>query len=161
MSNITQLYNQVINDHRKYPRNLGLIEGYKTLKVKNPSCGDDVTVQLDIKDGIIKDVRHIGTGCVICCSSASVMSEVLKGKTVEEASSIIEDFYELIKGNMPKDEDRLEDAIVYVNIHNYPPRAKCATLAWRAADTLIHADEEGEENDWYKKRSWTNRRPRL
>ncbi len=147
MSNITQLYNQVINDHRKYPRNLGLIEGYKTLKVKNPSCGDDVTVQLDIKDGIIKDVRHIGTGCVICCSSASVMSEVLKGKTVEEASSIIEDFYELIKGNMPKDEDRLEDAIVYVNIHNYPPRAKCATLAWRAADTLIHADEEGEEND--------------
>ena len=147
MSNITQLYNQVINDHRKYPRNLGLIEGYKTLKVKNPSCGDDATVQLDIKDGIIKDVRHIGTGCVICCSSASVMSEVLKGKTVEEASSIIEDFYELIKGNMPKDEDRLEDAIVYVNIHNYPPRAKCATLAWRAADTLIHADEEGEEND--------------
>lgn len=147
MSNITQLYNQVINDHRKYPRNLGLIEGYKTLKVKNPSCGDDVTVQLDIKDGIIKDVRHIGTGCVICCSSASVMSEVLKGKTVEEASSIIEDFYELIKGNMPKDEDCLEDAIVYVNIHNYPPRAKCATLAWRAADTLIHADEEGEEND--------------
>lgn len=147
MSNITQLYNQVINDHRKYPRNLGLIEGYKTLKVKNPSCGDDVTVQLDIKDGIIKDVRHIGTGCVICCSSASVMSEVLKGKTVEEASSIIEDFYELIKGNMPKDEDRLEDAIVYVNIHNYPPRAKCATLAWRAADTLIHADEEGEGND--------------
>ena len=147
MSNITQLYNQVINDHRKYPRNLGLIEGYKTLKVKNPSCGDDVTVQLDIKDGIIKEVRHIGTGCVICCSSASVMSEVLKGKTVEEASSIIEDFYELIKGNMPKDEDRLEDAIVYVNIHNYPPRAKCATLAWRAADTLIHADEEGEEND--------------
>ena len=147
MSNITQLYNQVINDHRKYPRNLGLIEGYKTLKVKNPSCGDDVTVQLDIKDGIIKDVRHIGTGCVICCSSSSVMSEVLKGKTVEEASSIIEDFYELIKGNMPKDEDRLEDAIVYVNIHNYPPRAKCATLAWRAADTLIHADEEGEEND--------------
>lgn len=147
MSNITQLYNQVINDHRKYPRNLGLIEGYKTLKVKNPSCGDDVTVQLDIKDGIIKDVRHIGTGCVICCSSASVMSEVLKGKTVEEASSIIEDFYELIKGNMPKDEDRLEDAIVYVNIHNYPPRAKCATLAWRAADTLIHANEEGEEND--------------
>lgn len=147
MSNITELYNQVINDHRKYPRNLGLIEGYKTLKVKNPSCGDDVTVQLDIKDGIIKDVRHIGTGCVICCSSASVMSEVLKGKTIEEASSIIEDFYELIKGNMPKDEDRLEDAIVYVNIHNYPPRAKCATLAWRAADTLIHADEEGEEND--------------
>ena len=147
MNNLSNLYGQIISEHRKFPRNKGLIEGYKTLRLKNPSCGDDVTVQVDVKDGIIKDVRHIGTGCVICCSSASVMSEVLKGKTVEEASSIIEDFYELIKGNMPKDEDRLEDAIVYVNIHNYPPRAKCATLAWRAADTLIHADEEGEEND--------------
>ena len=145
MSNITQLYNQVINDHRKYPRNLGLIEGYNTLKVKNPSCGDDVTVQLDIKDGIIKDVRHIGTGCVICCSSASVMSEVLKGKTVEEASSIIEDFYELIKGNMPKDEDRLEDAIVYVNIHNYPPRAKCATLAWNALKKALENSNGSSE----------------
>ena len=62
-NNISDLYNQVINEHRKYPRNKGLIEGYKTLKVKNPSCGDDVTVQLDIKDGIIQDVRHIGTGC--------------------------------------------------------------------------------------------------
>lgn len=145
MADIKELYNQVINDHRKYPRNLGLIEGYKTLKVKNPSCGDDVTVQISIENGIIKDVRHIGTGCVICCSSASVMSEVLIGKTVEEASSIVEDFYELIKGNMPEDEDRLEDAIVYVNIHNFPPRAKCATLAWRAVDTLLHTDEDGED----------------
>ena len=116
------------------------------MKVKNPSCGDDVTVQLDIENGIIKDVRHIGTGCAICCSSASVMSETLKGKSVKVANEIIEDFYELIKGNYPDDEDRLGDAIVYVNIHNYPPRAKCATLAWRAAGAIIHG-EEGETVD--------------
>ena len=146
MAGITDLYNQVLKDHRNYPRNKGLIEGYKTLKVKNPSCGDDVTVQLSIENGIIKDVRHIGTGCAICCSSASVMSETLKGKTLEEANEIIEDFYELIKGNYPEDEDRLGDAIVYVNIHNYPPRAKCATLAWRAAGAIIHG-EEGETED--------------
>lgn len=146
MAGITDLYNQVLKDHRNYPRNKGLIEGYKTLKVKNPSCGDDVTVQLDIVDGIIKDVRHIGTGCAICCSSASVMSETLKGKNLEEANDIIEDFYELIKGNYPEDEDRLGDAIVYVNIHNYPPRAKCATLAWRAAGAIIHG-EEGDKED--------------
>ena len=146
MSGISDLYNQVLKDHRNYPRNKGLIEGYKTLKVKNPSCGDDVTVQLDIKDGIIQDVRHIGTGCAICCSSASVMSETLKGKNITEANEIIEDFYELIKGNMPEDEDRLEDAIVYVNIHNFPPRAKCATLAWRAAGALLLGDE-GERED--------------
>ena len=80
MAGISDLYNQVLKDHRNYPRNKGLIDGYKTLKVKNPSCGDDVTVQLSIENGIIKDVRHIGTGCAICCSSASVMSETLKGK---------------------------------------------------------------------------------
>ena len=94
MAGISDLYNQVLKDHRNYPRNKGLIEGYKTLKVKNPSCGDDVTVQLDIENGIIKDVRHIGTGCAICCSSASVMSETLKGKDIKVANEIIEDFYE-------------------------------------------------------------------
>ncbi len=146
MAGISDLYNQVLKDHRNYPRNKGLIDGYKTLKVKNPSCGDDVTVQLDIENGIIKDVRHIGTGCAICCSSASVMSETLKGKNITEANEIIEDFYELIKGNYPEDEDRLGDAIVYVNIHNYPPRAKCATLAWRAAGAII-CGEEGETED--------------
>ncbi|MBE6130898.1 MAG: SUF system NifU family Fe-S cluster assembly protein [Erysipelotrichaceae bacterium] len=146
MAGISDLYNQVLKDHRNYPRNKGLIDGYKTLKVKNPSCGDDVTVQLNIENGIIKDVRHIGTGCAICCSSASVMSETLKGKSVKVANEIIEDFYELIKGNYPDDEDRLGDAIVYVNIHNYPPRAKCATLAWRAAGAIIHGDE-GETID--------------
>lgn len=146
MAGISDLYNQVLKDHRNYPRNKGLIDGYKTLKVKNPSCGDDVTVQLNIENGIIKDVRHIGTGCAICCSSASVMSETLKGKDIKVANEIIEDFYELIKGNYPEDEDRLGDAIVYVNIHNYPPRAKCATLAWRAAGAIIHG-EEGESID--------------
>ena len=146
MAGISDLYNQVLKDHRNYPRNKGLIDGYKTLKVKNPSCGDDVTVQLNIENGIIKDVRHIGTGCAICCSRASVMSETLKGKSVKVANEIIEDFYELIKGNYPDDEDRLGDAIVYVNIHNYPPRAKCATLAWRAAGAIIHGDE-GETID--------------
>jgi nitrogen fixation NifU-like protein len=146
MAGISDLYNQVLKDHRNYTRNKGLIDGYKTLKVKNPSCGDDVTVQLSIENGIIKDVRHIGTGCAICCSSASVMSETLKGKDIKVANEIIEDFYELIKGNYPEDEDRLGDAIVYVNIHNYPPRAKCATLAWRAAGAIIHG-EEGESID--------------
>ena len=106
----------------------------------------DVYVYDCITKSIIQDVRHIGTGCAICCSSASVMSETLKGKNITEANEIIEDFYELIKGNYPEDEDRLGDAIVYVNIHNYPPRAKCATLAWRAAGAIIHGDE-GETED--------------
>lgn len=146
MNNLSELYGQIISEHRKFPRNKGLIEGYKTLRLKNPSCGDDVTVQINVKNGIVDDVRHAGTGCAICCSSASVMSETLKGKTVEEAESIINDFYELIKGNMPKDEERLGEAIVYLNIHNFPPRVKCATLSWRAAGALL-LGEEGEKEE--------------
>lgn len=146
MNNLSELYGQIISEHRKYPRNKGLIEGYKTLRLKNPSCGDDVTVQVNVENGIITDVRFDGAGCAICCSSASVMTETLKGKTVEEAESIINDFYELIKGNVPKDEDRLGEAIVYVNIHNFPPRVKCATLSWRAAGALL-LGEEGEKEE--------------
>ena len=74
------------------------------------------------------------------------MTETLKGKTVEEAENIINDFYELIKGNVPEDEDRLGEAIVYVNIHNFPPRVKCATLSWRAAGALL-LGEEGEKEE--------------
>ena len=74
------------------------------------------------------------------------MSETLIGKTVKEAEEIITDFYELIKGNLPEDEDKLEEAIVYINIHNFPPRAKCATLSWRALDALLHG-ELGEKSD--------------
>ena len=146
MNNLSELYGQIISEHRKYPRNKGLIEGYKTLRLKNPSCGDDVTVQVNVENGIITDVRFDGAGCAICSSSASVMTETLKGKTVEEAENIINDFYELIKGNVPEDEDRLGEAIVYVNIHNFPPRVKCATLSWRAAGALL-LGEEGEKEE--------------
>lgn len=146
MNNLSELYGQIISEHRKFPRNKGLVDGYKTLRLKNPSCGDDVTVQVNVVDGIITDVRHDGAGCAICCSSASVMSEVLKGKDIKEAESIINDFYELIKGNLPKDEERLGEAIVYLNIHNFPPRVKCATLSWRAVGALL-LGEEGEKEE--------------
>lgn len=147
MSDIKDLYNQVLRDHRNYPRNKGLLvdaKDYVTFHANNPSCGDDLNVQILIKDGIIKDIRHDGSGCAICCSSASVMSETLIGKTIDEAKEIIKDFYELIKGNVPENEDRLQDAIVFLNIHNFPPRAKCATLAWRTVDTVLNVDEEEE-----------------
>jgi len=84
---INDLYRQVIIDHYKNPRNKGLLTdpSYVTLRLKNPSCGDDSTVQARLEGDVIKDVKFEGTGCSICCSSASVMSEVLKGKTISEA----------------------------------------------------------------------------
>ena len=84
-NNIDNLYRQVIMEHHKNPRNKGLVEddSYKLLHLKNPSCGDDIKVQVKFENDKLVDIRHNGTGCSICCSSASVMSEVLKNKSKE------------------------------------------------------------------------------
>lgn len=147
MNSISDLYRQVIMDHYKSPRNKGLKQDadYINLRLKNPSCGDDVTIQALIKDGIIKEIRHEGTGCSICCSSASVMTEVLKGKTVEEADLIINDYYSLIKGEEVNDEDALDEAIAYKGVANFPARVKCATLSWRALGAILEG-KKGEHN---------------
>jgi len=145
MNNIEQLYRQVIMDHYKYPKNKGLIANadYLTIHLNNPSCGDEMTVQLYMKNNLITDIRHQGTGCSICCSSASVMSVTLKNHTSEEALSIIKEFYELIKG-YPYNPDILKgDAIVYQGVAQFPARIKCATLAWKAIEQgLIKIKEE-------------------
>ena len=94
MGNIDNLYRTVIMDHYKNPHNKGLVENdeYKTVHLNNPSCGDDMFVQIKLDDGKLVDVRHNGHGCSICCSSASVMSDCLKGKSKDEALSTIEGY---------------------------------------------------------------------
>lgn len=137
--NIEHLYRQVIMDHYKNPKNKGLIadNAYMTVHLNNPSCGDEMTVQLKISDHKITDVRHQGTGCSICCSSASVMSVTLKGEHEDDAMRIIREFYELIKG-YPFDPDILKgDAVVYQGVAQFPARIKCATLGWKAAEQAL------------------------
>ena len=136
---INDLYRQVIIDHYKNPRNKGLLTdpSYVTLRLKNPSCGDDSTVQARLEGDVIKDVKFEGTGCSICCSSASVMSEVLKGKTISEAKAIINDFYGIIKA--------LDEAIAYVGVSQFPARVKCATLAWKAMGAILEGETELED----------------
>lgn len=143
MAGLQNLYRQVIMDHYKNPRNKGLLQedGYKTIHIKNPTCGDDVTIQSKIEDGMVKDIRHDGTGCSICCSSASVMSEVLIGKTVEHALEI-KDAYLNMLSNKPYDEElELEDAIAYQGVRQFPARIKCASIAWKALEGSIEESE--------------------
>lgn len=142
MNNVENLYRQVIMDHYKNPRNKGLTGNGIKNHLRNPSCGDDITVEVEIKDNLIHHVCHEGTGCSICCSSASVMTEVLTGKTVEEAKEIIEDYCNMIKGEEVKDEDRLEEALVYQGVAQFPARMKCATIAWKAVEELIGGKNE-------------------
>lgn len=136
---IETMYRQVIMDHYKHPRNKGFVDSpdYKKFHIKNPSCGDDITVQVRIQDGVLTDIRHEGTGCSICCSSASVMSTELKNDTVEVAKDKIELFFEMIKGNDVELGDTLGDAIVYEGVAKYPQRLKCATAAWQALQEVI------------------------
>lgn len=136
---LTTLYRTVIMDNYKNPKNKGLkrTDDYHFVHLNNPSCGDDMNVEILMKDGRLEEIHHDGHGCSICCSSASVMSETLKGKTVEEAMTVIHDFYELVKGENPKDEEALGEAIAYVGVRDFPARIKCATLSWKAVEQAI------------------------
>ena len=134
------LYRQVIMDHYINPRNKGLV-GWPHVHIKNPSCGDDITVEADIVDGVVRKIHHQGTGCSICCSSASVLSETLEGKTVEEALDLINEFFEMVKGKEDPNED-LEEALVYQGVAKFPARIKCATISWKALERLLNGDED-------------------
>lgn len=142
MNNLENLYRQVIIDHYKNPRNKGL-KGYKNVHYKNPSCGDDITIEAKIEDGIIKEVNHEGVGCSICCSSASVLSELVKGKTTIDALKLIDKYYKMLLGEDIEDEEDLEDAIAYHGVSKFPARIKCATISFKALEELI----KGEENE--------------
>lgn len=142
MNNLENLYRQVIMDHYKNPRNKGL-KGYKNVHFKNPSCGDDITIEANIEDGVIKEVNHQGVGCSICCSSASVLSELVKGKSTDETLNLVNKYYKMLVGEEIENEEELEDALVYQGVSKFPARIKCATIAWKALEQLI----KGEENE--------------
>ncbi len=141
---LSTLYRAVIMDNYKNPKNKGLVGGdkYHFVHLNNPSCGDDMNVEILIEDGVIKDIHHDGHGCSICCSSASVMSETLKGKNVEDAKKLIYEFYELVMGKAPEDEEELGEAIAYMGVKDFPARIKCATLSWKALEKAISEVEE-------------------
>lgn len=140
MNNLDNLYRQVIMDHYKNPRNKGL-QGFKSAHIKNPSCGDDVTIEIDLQENVLKHVHHDGKGCSICCSSASVMSELLEGKTIQEAKEIIQKYFDMIQGKPIEDEEQLEEALVYQGVCQFPARIKCATISWKAAEKLLDGEE--------------------
>ncbi len=145
MANINELYRQVIMDHYKNPRNKGLTNNpnYMNVFLSNPSCGDEITMQILLEDGTIKDIKHDGKGCSICCASSSMASEKLRNRKTEEAKAILTNFYELVKGEQ-YDENILDsDELSLGGVSNFPARIKCATLAWKAVEKALD-DKENE-----------------
>ena len=145
---LNTLYRTVIMDNYKNPKNKGLkkTDDYHFVHLNNPSCGDEMNVELKIENGKIVGINQDGHGCSISMSSASVMSDVLTGKTVEEAKKIINDFYEMVKGSDDIDEDSLGEAIAYMGVRQFPARIKCATLSWKAIEKAIEeVMEDGQK----------------
>ncbi|GBU11256.1 iron-sulfur cluster assembly scaffold protein NifU [Erysipelotrichaceae bacterium] len=134
-----QWYRQIIMDHYNLPRNKGLVdsESYTTVHLKNPSCGDDLKIQIELVGDIITDIRYEGSGCAICCSSASMLTENVKNKSVQAAEKIISNFSLMITGQLGYDEDILGEAISLQGVAHLPPRIKCATLGYKALERLL------------------------
>jgi nitrogen fixation NifU-like protein len=129
---LDDLYRRVIMDHYKKPRNRGkLDENSVTIELNNPTCGDRISLQLIVEDNIVKDARHTGEGCSISISSASMMTEAIKGKTVEQALDYADRFSHLMQGEEVTFDD-YEDLEALSGVNKFPARIKCATLAWNA-----------------------------
>lgn len=132
--NVEALYQEIILDHYKNPRGVATVEdpAGESHQV-NPTCGDEVTVQVRLDDGLLL-VAHAGQGCSISQASASVMSELVDGHSPQEAETIRLAFVELMhsRGSVEPDEDVLGDAVAFVGVARYPARIKCALLPWMA-----------------------------
>lgn len=141
--NDPMMLRQIIMDHYQYPRNHELTddENYGTRHMAIDSCIDDIKVQAKIKDGQIEDVRFDGVACTISTASTSIMTELLKGKTVNEALTIIAEYNKMID-LQEFDYEPLQEAIAFVNVGKQANRIGCATIGWRAITELIIESEE-------------------
>ncbi|MFB6366381.1 Fe-S cluster assembly sulfur transfer protein SufU [Paenibacillus elgii] len=128
---LDDLYRRVIMDHYKNPRNRGSFENQSvSIDLNNPTCGDKIQLQMQVEDGKVKAAKFVGEGCSISLSSASMMTEAVKGKTLEEALEMAEKFSGLMKGESVEFE--YEDLEALSGVNKFPARIKCATLAWNA-----------------------------
>jgi nitrogen fixation NifU-like protein len=132
---LDSLYQEIILDHYKNPHHKGLREPFEAeVHHVNPTCGDEVTLRVHVRDGIVDDVSYDAVGCSISQASASVMADLVIGKPVDEAMSIHQEFLTLMqgKGTVVPDEDVLEDGIAFAGVAKFPARVKCALLSWMA-----------------------------
>ncbi|MDQ0155290.1 Fe-S cluster assembly sulfur transfer protein SufU [Robertmurraya andreesenii] len=141
-NNLDQLYRQVIMDHYKNPRNKGVLEdGSLTINMNNPTCGDRIQLTLRVEDGKVIDAKFEGEGCSISMSSASMMTQAIKGKTTEDAIKLSKIFSNMMLGNEYDDDIDLGDIEALQGVAKFPARIKCATLAWKAMEKGLNEDK--------------------
>lgn len=144
MSELRELYQEVILDHNKHPRNFHPVEPHShDADGYNPLCGDRVHVELQVNDqGVIEDIGFQGDGCAISTASASIMTEALKGRSLEEAESVFERFRTLVTEDNATPDPDMGKVAVLAGVREFPMRVKCATLAWHTFEAAVR--EQGE-----------------
>jgi nitrogen fixation NifU-like protein len=134
LSELTELYQEVVLDHGKRPRNFGPLPG-ETHHAEglNPLCGDHITVHARVDGGVLAEVKFEGNGCAISKASASVMTGAVKGRSAAEVDALFQRFHRLVtEGPQPGDEEALGKLAIFGGVHEFPTRVKCAILAWHA-----------------------------
>ncbi|MEZ4288451.1 MAG: SUF system NifU family Fe-S cluster assembly protein [Polyangiales bacterium] len=139
---LRELYQEVILDHGKYPRNHAFPEpNNRSGKGYNPLCGDRIEIRLQLDGDVISDIGFQGDGCAISQASCSTMTEAVKGKTLSEANALFKDFHSLVTGEGEVDLDRLDKLAVFAGVGEFPMRVKCATLGWHTLRNALKNDE--------------------
>ncbi|MBI3000967.1 MAG: SUF system NifU family Fe-S cluster assembly protein [Deltaproteobacteria bacterium] len=143
MSDISELYREVILDHNKSPRNFRKLENAnRRAEGYNPLCGDQITVYLKMEDGVIKEVTFQGSGCAISKASASMMTASVKGKTETEAEQMFDEVHKMLTGESnPKDGlEKLGKLAALSGVSNFPARVKCASLSWHTLRAALKGE---------------------
>lgn len=139
---LRELYQELILDHNRSPRNFGPLQGAnRQAEGFNPLCGDEITVYLFVRNDTIKDIHFKGSGCAISKASASIMTTVLKGLSVPKAKSLFQEFHRMVTegGQNPPSVEKL---LALAGVRKYPARVKCATLAWHTMNSSLDRDKE-------------------
>ena len=143
MNPLQDLYQQLIVDHNRHPRNFGKLEGAtQTLEGHNPLCGDQLTLYLKLEDGQIIDIRFDGKGCAISVASASLMTDAIKGKCVQEAEDLFRQFRDLVGGKAAVSVTPPGKLQALAGVRAYPSRVKCATLCWHTLQAALSGGQD-------------------
>lgn len=141
MSDLTDLYQAVILDHNRKPRNFGSLDGAnRVADGKNPLCGDTVTVELRVDGDTIQDVKFTGQGCAISKASASLMTAAVRGKSRVDAEALFARFHAMVLGQTPGTKEELGQLVVFSGVSRFPVRVKCASLAWHTLRAALQSD---------------------
>jgi nitrogen fixation NifU-like protein len=140
MNELDELYKQVILDHNKSPRNFGILNVFTHhAEGHNPLCGDEIDLTVQVENNVIKEVKFEGAGCAISKASASIMTTLIKGKTIEEAKILVDEFREIVTRDPGEEIDTLNlgKLAVFCGVREFPARVKCASLAWHTLNNAL------------------------